>query len=458
MKIPRTLLEKYNKPGPRYTSYPPANFFNTNFGKDDYRKAIIDSNKQQPSNISLYVHIPFCPRLCFFCGCNTSAFISKSEVEKYIESVKKEIRNVAGFLDKNRKVTQVHWGGGTPNSIPVQHIGEIMDLFRELFIFAENPEIAIECNPAYLDEKKIDALKELGFNRFSLGIQDFDEQVLKTVNRALMKKPVEALMDQIRINSDAKVNLDFIYGLPGQTKDSFLQSVKKAVSLNPDRLVTFSYAHVPWVKSAQKHLEKAGLPSPEEKLEMLESSYQLLTTNGYESIGMDHYAKPGDELARALKTNTLHRNFQGYCTREHTGQVYGFGATSISQLTKAYSQNTKEVKTYMQMVDDSGFATEKGITLGKNEEICRHTIQSLMCNKYLDLNEVAGIYSISTNELMNLLKFDPAAMNDFISDGLAEWNNGIIEVTETGQFFIRNIAMLLDPQLDTAEGKYSKTV
>lgn len=458
MKIPRKLLEKYNKPGPRYTSYPPANFFSPDFDKEVYRGAVLASNHQEPSNISLYVHVPFCPRLCFFCGCNTSGFNNKKEVDRYIQAVKKEIRAVASLIDKTRKVTQIHWGGGTPNSIPVKHIAGIMQLFRDLFQFSANPEIAIECNPAYLDNNMIDALKQLGFNRFSLGIQDFDENVLKSVNRAITRYPIEKLIDRIRKNSDTKINLDFIYGLPGQTKESFLKSIEKAISLQPDRLVTFSYAHVPWVKKAQEQIEKLGLPSPEEKIEMLEGSYHMLTSSGYTSIGMDHYAKPEDELSMALDSKTLHRNFQGYCTREHTGQVYGFGASSISQLTKAYSQNAKEVNTYMHQIEKNGLATEKGISLNREEQICRYAIQSLMCNKYLDMNEVSALFQISTGTLYETLRFHPGLLDEMVIDNLVKRHDNVIEVTEMGQFFIRNIAMVLDPHLDASEGRYSKTI
>jgi oxygen-independent coproporphyrinogen-3 oxidase len=319
-----TIFLKYNKPGPRYTSYPPANFFNTNYTEDDYKKSLILSNQQEPQNISLYIHIPFCPKLCFFCGCNTAHMQKNTLIERYIKAIIKEIKSVSKYINKSRKITQIHWGGGTPNSISISLIAEIMDTIRSEFSIAINHEIAMECNPAYLEFEHIKQFSEIGFNRLSLGIQDFDNNILKNLNREPSKYPINDLAKYIKQIGFQGLNIDLIYGLPGQTIESFKRNIEKAIEISPERLVTFSYAHIPWIKPMQKKLEKIGLPTTEEKINMFFNAYNMLTKNGYTAIGMDHYAKPNDSLTIALKQKKLHRNFQGYCTKETTGQVYGF--------------------------------------------------------------------------------------------------------------------------------------
>jgi oxygen-independent coproporphyrinogen-3 oxidase len=363
------LLKKYNKPGPRYTSYPPATFFHTEYNNDIYIQNIKNSNFEKPENISLYIHLPFCPRLCHFCGCNTIIMQKQDVVSDYINALIKEITTVARELDKKRTVTQIHWGGGTPNSIPLKYIDQVMSEIVKMFSVDKKAEIAMECSPAYLEFEDIAKLKEIGFNRLSLGVQDFNEDVLKLVNRKPSKHPIEDLVSNMKELGFDGVNIDLIYGLPKQTTESFKKSIEKAIKISPDRIVTFSYAHVPWVKSAQKQLEKIGLPTPEEKLEMFGIAYDLLTQNGYISIGMDHYAKPEDELSSALMSKMLHRNFQGYCTKTTTGQVYGFGSSSISQMHGAYSQNLKDIKKYITSVEKTGLAVERGYELTNNDLI-----------------------------------------------------------------------------------------
>jgi len=261
------LLEKYNRPVPRYTSYPPANFFTESFTETDYREALTASNDWEPQNISLYFHIPFCRKMCFFCGCNSFPMKNDETVKRYMEAVKKEVEMVKQHLAPGRKVSQIHYGGGTPNAIPVHYLEELNQLLFDSFSFIEQPEIAIECNPAHLDEESVKRLKGAGFRRFSIGIQDFDINVLKAVNRDASKLPVDELIRLLKEGDEpVDVNLDFIYGLPNQTVDSFISAIKKAIAMKPDRLVTFSYAHVPWVKKSQKRLEVIGLPSNEDKI------------------------------------------------------------------------------------------------------------------------------------------------------------------------------------------------
>jgi len=380
--INRDLLEKYNYPVPRYTSYPPANFFTETFGPNDYLKAIDDSNQWNPENISIYIHIPFCLKLCYFCGCNSYALRKEEVVEAYHLALLQEIRMITSRLDKSRKVSQIHYGGGTPNAIPVEYLQEINELLFKTFEFIPQPEIAIEVNPAYLNHEQMSGLKKAGFNRFSIGIQDFDSEVLEAVNREKSVLPIEEIISYLKADSpDMAVNLDFIYGLPKQTAANFSETIKKAIALKPDRLVTFSYAHVPWVSKIQKKLEKEGLPAADEKVKMYEAALKLMTENGYEAIGMDHYANAGDELTAARKNKQLHRNFQGYCTRRTTGQVYAFGVTGISQLEGVYAQNTKSIDEYIESINAGKLTTIKGYALSKQKVIVTKIIITHMCKK-----------------------------------------------------------------------------
>ncbi len=459
MKIPEALIQKYNIPVPRYTSYPPANFFYDEFNASDYVKAVEVSNKEWPENISLYIHIPYCSKMCHFCGCNTQFTRDKDKMRRYTEAVKKEIVMVKSLLDSSRKVSQVHWGGGTPNTLPVELIRGIMDTIHGNFSFTDSPEIAIECHPAMLDETYTEQLVLAGFNRFSLGIQDFKQEVLDNVNRNAPKVPVREIVDWIRSYDNTGVNLDFIYGLPFQSRATFTETIEKAVEISPDRLVTFSYAHVPWIKKAQKILEVRGLPEANEKLEMFEAGYDILTGNGYTPIGLDHFARDNDELSIALKNRKLHRNFQGYCTRETTGQVYALGATGISQLESVYAQNIKSPDKYVELINNGKFTVEKGYRLNTNEKIIRHVITEIMCNEYVSFNETAEKFNTSQEEIKKVLNYKPELFNGFVEDGILKIpEEGVFNITGTGKFFIRNIAAQFDPNLTRSTRKFSKAL
>ncbi|MCX6230088.1 MAG: oxygen-independent coproporphyrinogen III oxidase [Bacteroidetes bacterium] len=459
MNITSEFLDKHNVSGPRYTSYPPANFFHTQFTTENYIEQLIASNNQQPENISIYIHIPFCPQRCHFCGCNTEIGQKKSFVERYVDTIKLEIRNVCEHLDlKNRKVTQIHWGGGTPNAIAMKFIADIMNLIKEKFILDNNAEIAIECSPAYLEFEHIDQLAAMGFNRMSLGIQDFREDVLKVVNRQGPRHPVKDVVDYLRKKGFSGINLDFIYGLPLQTVESLKETIQKAIEIKPDRIVTFSYAHVPWVKEEQLKLEKIGLPSPKEKMDMLINNIKQLQEAGYESIGIDHFAHPDDQLAIAYKNKKLHRNFQGYCTLETTGQVYGFGASSITQLWGAYAQNIKSAALYMDAIEKTGFAIERGFTLNVNQQIVRSVINSIMCNGVLIFKEIAAQFNMTVDEIKKIVNFDPNKLIDFEKEGIISISDDGIIISELGHKIARNIAMAFDPDLKQGESIYSKTV
>jgi len=458
MELKKKIIKKYNQPGPRYTSYPPANYFTGDFSTNAFMEGIEKSNHEDPQNISLYFHVPFCPRLCHFCGCNTQLGNNHELIANYMDRMLKEFRHISSRLDKTRNVTQIHWGGGTPNAIKLDYLDIVMKEVFNTFTMADNAEIAIECSPAYLGKDDIGRLSDIGFNRISLGIQDFNASVLHAVNRAPSKFPVEELMDEIRQHSFTGTNLDFIYGLPKQTLASFEKTIRKAASLSPERVVTFSYAHVPWIKKEQKIIEAIGLPNPEEKLEMFILGNEILQAEEYQAIGMDHYAKPNDELSVALKMNQLHRNFQGYCSKETTGQVYAFGTSSISQLNRMYAQNTKNAVNYIKRIDNEGIAVERGYELSAGEILIRQVINEIMCNNYLDFNAVAKENNISTNELKEILQFEPGKLQPFEQDQLLTQTDNRVEINNLGRLVIRNIAMSFDPKLQVKENTYSKTV
>ena len=300
MIVDKKLIDKYNESGPRYTSYPPATFFNEYFNDNEYLECLSKSNYENPKNISVYIHVPFCPQICHFCGCTTETGFTKPFLERYINAVVKEIELVSSKLDDKRKLTQVHWGGGTPNAISYKYIEKITNTLKDYFDFSKNYEMAIECNPAHLEFRHIELLKKFGFNRISVGIQDFRNDVLDAINRKPSKRPIEEIIKKIQDEGFTGTNLDLVYGLPLQTVDSFKKTVDKAISLNTDRIVTFSYAHVPSVIPRQKVLENIGFPTSDEKALMYENSYNQLIKAGYVSIGMDHYSKPNDEFALAL--------------------------------------------------------------------------------------------------------------------------------------------------------------
>lgn len=458
MKIPFKLIEKYNVPVPRYTSYPPANFFDAGFGTADYLRAVEQSNQEKPENISIYIHIPFCTQLCLYCGCNTHITKNMDLMRDYMHALRKEISMVRPLLDRNRKVSQIHWGGGTPNVLPPEYIGEIMDLLKSEFQFIDHPEIAVECNPAHLDEKYIEQLAAFGFNRISLGVQDFQEKVLNAVMREVPVIPIAELCAMIRSNRNMSVNLDFIYGLPYQSSGSFAETIDRAIEIAPDRLVTFSYAHVPWVKKAQKKLEEYGLPAAEEKVMMFENAWTKMKGAGYIPIGLDHYAQPGDDLAKALKSRNLHRNFQGYCTHETTGQVYAFGVTGISQLENGYAQNVRTVKEYIQSIENGKILIVKGYSLSRREKIIREVIDEIMCNHYLSWKQVARRFDITPGEIKTLLNFSNEKLDTFRDDKLLEYTDDDMLIHDIGRFFLRNIAAVFDIHISDLSRKYSKSV
>ena len=458
MKIDNKLLNKYNKKGPRYTSYPPATHFSEKYDDKDFINSVIKSNNENPQNVSIYIHIPFCPQICHFCGCTTESGFTKPFLERYVDALIKEIEFVSKYINNDRKLTQIHWGGGTPNAISLKYIQRITEKILMCFNLNDEYEMAIECSPAHLDYRHIELLKSYGFNRISLGIQDFDGKVLDAINRRRPKRPISKMVEKIHSEGFRGTNIDLVYGLPLQTVKNFNKTIEKAIDLNTDRIVTFSYAHVPSILPRQKILENIGFPSAEEKAEMYNNAYKKFTDAGYVPIGMDHFCRPDDEFYLALNNNQLHRNFQGYCTTRTTGQVYGFGASSISQLFSAYSQNVKNAAQYIKMINEKNTAVLRGYNLERNEKIIRDVINSVMCNYYVDFSKIAKKFESDSDEIKKIVGFDNEKFKDFVDLNFMKIENDKIIIYDNARLYIRNIAMEFDPLLNKKIGTYSKTI
>ena len=440
------ILEKYNVPVPRYTSYPPANYFR-DLSEEEYVGAVRRSNDAKDRNLSFYLHIPFCRSLCYYCACNSYAMRSEAAVADYVKALHEEIDLIAPLLQRDRQVAQIHYGGGSPTSLQSTVINSLNQHILNLFPTIERPEVAIECHPGYLSLSDWRGLVEAGFSRFSIGVQDFDEKVLMTVNRRPSMERMEDIFGVLR-DGGVHINLDFLYGLPGQSAASFCRTIAQAIRLQPDRLVMFSYAHVPWLKKQQLILEKTGLPTAEEKGWMFDEAAKLLSAAGYVRVGMDHFVRPDDELYTALQDGLLHRNFQGYCTRRTTAQVYALGVTGITQLDAAYAQNTKDIDEYIRTVRGGHLPVRKGYLLSRAEQLARQVIDSLMCNYAVTL----------TDEQRAVLNDDEQRLAEMQADGIIIIDGNTIRMTHESSPFVRNVAALLDPLMQHTTKVFSKPV
>ena len=444
--IKKDIIEKYNVPVPRYTSYPPANFFRE-YSEDEYRVAVHESNAAKDNHLSFYLHIPFCRHLCHYCACNSYAMQNEQSVNAYVEALHKEIELLLPLLDRERQIAQIHYGGGSPTTLQPAVIQSLNKHLLEAFPKIAKPEIAIECHPGYLSLQEWKGLVDAGFTRFSIGVQDFNEQVLKTVNRRPSKERLEDVFTVLR-DGGAKINLDFLFGLPHQTAENFCQTIERAISLQPDRLVMFSYAHVPWLKKQQLILEKAGLPASEEKERMFNEAAKLLLSAGYVRVGLDHFVRPDDELYTALQNGQLHRNFQGYCTRRTTAQVYALDVTGISQLETAYAQNTKDIREYVETVNSGRLPIRKGYPLSHEQQLVREVIDTLMCNYQVTLSD----------KQRAAVNFDESRLLEMQADGIVTVSGNTIRMTHESSPFVRNVAALLDPLMQNTTKSFSKPI
>lgn len=450
------LLRRYDKSGPRYTSYPTALSFHDQFGADDFTAALERSNASKRP-LSLYVHVPFCRKICFYCACNKIATKNTALAEPYLSRLDREMVLTSRHLDTTRNVEQLHWGGGTPTFLTLSQMSDVIDRLDARFGLssASDRDYAIEIDPREADVFTLRHLQSLGFNRISLGVQDLDPVVQKAINRIQPRVLTETLMEEAHRLGFRSLNLDLIYGLPHQTQAGFADTLRQVIDLNPARLSVFNYAHMPQRFAPQRRINESDLPSPEEKLDILHTTIDMLTQAGYVHIGMDHFARPDDSLAVAQREGTLQRNFQGYSSHAQCDLV-GLGVSSISRVDDVYAQNPTDLAGYEQALDQGRLATVKGLRLSTDDLIRRDVIERLMCDMQIDLAAVGKRWNIDAPEYF---ADTLARLQGPLRDGLVEQNGDTLRATSIGRLLIRHLAMAFDRHLpgDTTQ-RYSRIV
>ncbi|TMP81132.1 oxygen-independent coproporphyrinogen III oxidase [Pseudoalteromonas phenolica] len=434
-----SLIKKYNVSGPRYTSYPTALSLESGYKQADLHTAVKQSKNQA---LSLYIHIPFCHQLCYYCGCNKIVTRHQSKADVYLDHLEKEVQAQSAVFAHYR-VEQLHLGGGTPTFLTAEQMTRLINIVEAHFNFTKNAQRGIEIDPRSIADDMLITLKNLGFNRVSFGIQDFNDEVQAAVNRPQCVEEVLALVKQARELGLKSINTDMIYGLPHQTPDSFKESIEQLIALSPDRVSVFNYAHLPDRFAAQRKLKEADMPSPQQKLEIFKNTLHQMTEAGYQFIGMDHFAKKDDELAVAQRDGELHRNFQGYTTHGNY-DLLGLGVSSISQIGNAILQNQKELKAYFSDINEISCATHKGMCLNNDDELRADVIKQLICHFELDIKAIETKYHIDFNDY-----FSEAleALKPLAEDELVTLSAQRIEVTSKGNLFIRIICMCFDAYL-----------
>lgn len=451
------LLKRFNQPGPRYTSYPTAPVFSAEFTSEDFEREVVETNRNNTSPISLYFHFPYCEKLCYFCGCNMMVTQKREHISEYNKYLKKEIERLLPLISPQRKVEQMHWGGGTPSYLKPDEILDVGNFIKSKFEFSADIEASVEIDPRGLTREHLEAFREIGFNRTSFGVQDFNLQVQEAINRVQSEEITRQTVEWARELGYQSINLDLIYGLPFQTLESFAETVEKIVEISPERIAVFNYAHVPWLKKHQAVMPSEAMPSPDERLQILKMTIEKLTDAGYEYIGMDHFAKPTDELAIAQKNNTLYRNFQGYSTKAGC-DVYAFGLSAISQFQNVYAQNLKNLRDYYTRVDAEFPATNVGYRMTFDDHVRKETINQLMCNLEIDKRGIEQKFGIDFEEYF---KDDIPKLQTFIDENLLENNADKIKILGAGILIIRNVAMCFDAYLEKMMREkpvFSKTV
>jgi len=455
LQVDLELVKKYNVPGPRYTSYPPATKFTGAISWEQLSPRI-EGNNRAPRDLSVYFHIPFCETLCWFCGCTTVITLNHDKGMAYVEALGREVARMALKLNPQRKVVQLHFGGGSPTFLRPDEIRRLGEIIHKHFTLSPDIEASVEVDPRRLTREHMLALREIGFNRASMGVQDFNLKVQEAIHRVQSREITQQAMDWMRELGYNSINLDLIYGLPFQTPESFNETLDIVLSMKPDRLAVFSYAHVPWIKPSQKILEREVLPTPETKLEVLKLVIEKLTADGqYVYIGMDHFAKPADELAVAQRGKKLQRNFQGYSTRAGS-DIYAFGMSGISQIPDAYWQNEKELPQWQAAVDAGRAPLHKAYFMTDEDKIRRETIMRVMCDLSLDFAVMSQKLGINFERHF---AEELAALTPFEADGLVKRHANGLDVTDAGRLFIRNIAMCFDNTLaPVGERRHSQTI
>src|SRR6266699_6240358 len=453
LKVDLDLVKKYSVPGPRYTSYPPATHFTNEIAPEVFVEKIRDNNRSE-RDLSLYFHLPFCQTLCWFCGCTTVITTDQKKSGDYLKYLEREMDLMKPLINARRKVVQLRFGGGTPTFSLPDEIRRLGDMIHSRFVMAPDIEAGVEVAPRRLTREHLKALREVGFNRASMGVQDNDPVVQKAVHRLQPFEMTKQVVEWMRELGFQSINIDLIYGLPFQTPDSFARTLDEIVSLEPDRFAVFNYAHVPWMKPAQKIFKTEAFPSPETKLEILKLTIEKLTTEGYVYIGMDHFARAEDELAVSQRQKTLQRNFQGYSTRGGA-DIYAFGMSAISQAEGFYWQNQKELPAYYAALDAGKLPFHRGYVMTEEDQIRRTTIMRLMCDLGLDYAAISKLVGIDFKEHFAQ---EIESLDDMEADGLLVKTPEGLTVSDLGRLLIRNIAMRFDAYAATRrENRFSRT-
>lgn len=450
------VLARYNKPGPRYTSYPTVPAWTSEFGEEDYREALHELASRSSDALSVYVHLPFCAERCTYCGCNATVTRHPEVVDKYLDRVERELDMVAPLLGERRQVVQLHWGGGTPNFLSTPQMRRLVDLLNTHFQIDPAGEVALEFDPRIGTIEQLQQIRELGFNRISFGVQDVNSVVQEAIGRIQPFEQTEKLFRASRDLGFASVNVDMVYGLPKQTAESFSDTLSAISDLRPDRIACFSYAHVPWVKANQKLIDVSALPDTFTKFSLFRMAIDRLAQVGYDWVGMDHFAQRDDELAVAARELRLHRNFMGYTTRPASNML-AFGMSSISDLVGRFVQNESHLGRYQKMIDAGQLPVVKGYKLSPDDLLRRSVILHLMCNLELPYDLTRASFGV---DLRDALGEDLEHLEAYVDDGFIELLPDRIQVTSLGRFFVRLLAMELDAHLARTSERtaFSKTV
>lgn len=454
------LLQRYDRPGPRYTSYPTAVEFDESFSQADYRRQLIAANRAATEALSLYVHLPFCARRCSFCGCNVIITQKRAVVDRYLDYLHGELDLLAAHLPDRRRVTQYHWGGGTPTYLDVEQMRALHAKVTQHFDLDPDGEIAIECDPRVTTREQLELLRELGFNRISFGVQDLDPQVQAAIDREQDVETTRALLEHARAIGFSSINVDLIYGLPLQATAPFRKTVDQIVEMHPDRIALYSYAYVPWIQGNQKKIDPEQLPLPKAKLGLFCLARNMLLDAGYEAIGMDHFALPEDEMAVASREHRLHRNFMGYTVKSGTDMI-GVGVSAIGDVRGAFAQNTKKLSRYYAALDTGRFPIERGYVLDRDDEIRRAVIAEIMCNFRLDLDMIERRFDIQFARYFEQELRELVAADGPVEHGFLRVEPRHLEVVGHGRLFVRNLAMVFDAHLRQRKAErqvFSRTV
>jgi len=458
--VPRELLRKYATAAPRYTSYPTVVDWEEGFDTGSYPELLRQAARSQ-GELSVYVHVPFCDERCLFCGCNVVITRSAERVERYLDRIERELDMLHETGIGARRVHQYHWGGGTPTHLDVAQIRRLHGIFASVFDLSPDAEAAVEVDPRVTSTEQIEALAELGFNRISLGVQDFDPRVQKAIKRVQSEEETRRIVDAARAAGMRSCNVDLIYGLPHQTRDAFAATVRRVIDMRPERVALFHYAHVPWLKKHQTALPEEALPSADDKLFIFVDALEAFRAAGYVYIGLDHFALPGDELARAARDGSLRRNFMGYTTRRGSDTVAA-GVSAIGEVAGAFVQNSANEAEYGELVRERGFATARGHRLSADDRLRRDVILALMCSGVVRKAEIEAAHGVSFERVFAA---ELEALRPLAADGLVEDDAGEVRLTDVGQLFMRNVAVVFDRYFqvrqargESGRGTFSKTL